>query len=180
MPQIAPRRQKCQLTATVAVRWPGATPTRPRALLGIRLHPVSGAQRGGPGLIQPESIGEAHPAQTVGGRDPSAACLHPTPAPRCAWRLLVAGRFLLLGGYPESPHAARRSSVQGLWVRSSRDASSRPSWSPGLPHHKRHLLPPLWPARTLRAIPGDCLVLPLCLPCLRAHIKGVLCTLPHF
>ena len=134
----------------------------------------------GPGLIQPESIGEAHPAQTVGGRDPSAACLHPTPAPRCAWRLLVAGRFLLLGGYPESPHAARRSSVQGLWVRSSRDASSRPSWSPGLPHHKRHLLPPLWPARTLRAIPGDCLVLPLCLPCLRAHIKGVLCTLPHF
>ena len=134
----------------------------------------------GPGLIQPESIGEAHPAQTVGGRDPSAACLHPTPAPRCAWRLLVAGRFLLLGGYPESPHAARRSSVQGLWVRSSRDASSRPSWSPGLSHHKRHLLPPPWPARTLCAIPGDCLVLPLCLPCLRAHIKGVLCTLPHF
>ncbi|XP_043344384.1 wiskott-Aldrich syndrome protein homolog 1-like [Cervus canadensis] len=89
----------------------------------------------GPGLIPPESIGEAHPAQTVGRRDPAAVCLHPTPAPCCGWRLRVAGCFLLpgwVGGDPESPHAAPRS-ARGFWARSSRHASSRPSWSPGLP-----------------------------------------------
>lgn len=108
----------------------------------------------GPGLMQPESIGEAHPAQTVGRRDPAAVCLHPTPVPRCGWRLRVAGCFLLPGrrggGTPRAPTLlGGRPGVSGRGHPGTRVPA--PPGVPDFPDHKRHPLPPPWPASAGRA-----------------------------
>lgn len=128
----------------------------------------------GPGLIPPESIGEAHPAQTVGRRDPAAVCLHPTPAPCCGWRLRVAGCFLLPGwvggGGPREP--PRCSEVGPGFLGKVIPAREFPplleSWTS--PITKGTLCLRCGQRQRAergpsRAIPGDCLVLPLCLPC---------------
>lgn len=84
----------------------GSHPREAPALLGIHLHPVSGAQRGDQGSPGRNQSGSAPSPDSQSAADPAAACLHPTPAPLCAWRLLVEGSFLLLGvagGDPREP-----------------------------------------------------------------------------
>lgn len=83
--------------------------------------------------------------------------LPPHPSPSLCLRLLVEGSFLLLGvgGGTESPHTARRSSVQSLGeVIPGREfpplLESRTS---SITKAVTLRLPP-WPAGTLRAIPG--------------------------
>lgn len=167
-PHIAPRRQKCQLTARVAVRWPGATPARPRALLGIHLHPVSGAQRGDQGSSRRNPSGRrTQPSRPQGPRS-GLPPPHPSPS---LW-LEAPGRGLLpspWGGPREPPRCSEVGPGSLGKVIPARE------------------FPPLLESRTSpitkgtlclrrgqrqraergpsRAIPGDCLVLPLCLPC---------------
>lgn len=61
MPQIAPRRQKHQLTARVAVRWPGATPARPERCWEFVCIP----------FLVPREGTRAHPAGINPGGSPS-------------------------------------------------------------------------------------------------------------
>ena len=115
MPQIAPRRQKHQLTARVAVRWPGATPARPRALLGIRLHPVSGAQRGYQGSSSRNQSGRlTQPRQSAAGTPQRPASTPPQPlaVPGGSWSRATSFSW---GGTPRAPTlpGGLRSRVSG-------------------------------------------------------------------
>lgn len=139
----------------------------------------------GPGLIPPESIGEAHPAQSAAGTPQRSASNPPQPLTVAGGSGSRAASFSL-GRTPRAPTLlGGRPGVSGQGHPGTRVPA--PPGVPDFPHHKRHPLPPPWPASAGRAgtLPRHPWGLPCppplpTLPARRAHIKGVLCTLPHF
>ena len=101
-----PGRQKCQLTARVAARWPGAPPARPRALLGVHLHPVSGAQGGDQGSSSRNPSGRrTQPRQSAAGPPRRSASTPPQPlavAGGSGWQAASFSR----GGLREPPRGS--------------------------------------------------------------------------